>query len=102
MSLLRYDVTTNDWVIFAPERGKRPHEFKKAAGLSSLPQPPATACPFCPGNERMTAPEVYALRGSTGPDEPGWSVRVIPNKFPALRLEEDDQRVEEGPFFRFM
>src|SRR5258708_6640674 len=100
MSLLRYDFTTNDWVIFAPERGQRPHEFKKAAGLTSLPQPPATACPFCPGNERMTEPEIYALRGGTPPNTLGWSVRVIPNKFLALRIEEDVHRVEEGPLFR--
>ena len=43
-------------------------------------------CPFCEGNEAQTAPEVFALRTSeTAADTPGWSVRVIPNKFPALR-----------------
>jgi UDPglucose--hexose-1-phosphate uridylyltransferase len=50
----------------------------------------------------MTEPELYALRGSTGPNEPGWSVRVIPNKFPALRIEEDLRRFEQGPLFRSM
>jgi UDPglucose--hexose-1-phosphate uridylyltransferase len=97
--MLRYDVTTNDWVIFAPERMRRPHDLKKAAPVV----PPSEGlCPFCPGNERLTGPEIYALRGGTAPNTPGWSVRVIPNKFPALRIEEDHHRHEDGPLFRFM
>jgi UDPglucose--hexose-1-phosphate uridylyltransferase len=97
--MLRYDVTTNDWVIFAPERTRRPHDLKKSA--PAVP-PPEGLCPFCPGKERLTGPEIYALRGGTAPNTPGWSVRVIPNKFPALRIEEDHHRHEDGPLFRFM
>jgi len=102
MSLLRHDLTTNDWVIFAPERARRPHEWKQCAEQSATPAPSATGCPFCPGNERMTGPEVHALRGSSPPNSPGWSVRVVPNKFPALRIEEESRRFEEGPVFRYM
>ena len=46
-------------------------------------QAPAN-CPFCAGNEDMTPPEVYRYPTSDGD---GWHVRVIPNKFPALKIE---------------
>jgi UDPglucose--hexose-1-phosphate uridylyltransferase len=102
MSLLRYDVTTNDWVIFAPERTRRPRDLAKAQPVATAPPPLEGLCPFCPGNERLAGPEIFALRGNTAPNPPGWSVRVIPNKFPALRIEEDHHRQEEGPLHRFM
>jgi UDPglucose--hexose-1-phosphate uridylyltransferase len=101
MSFLRYDATTSDWVIFAPERGRRPDDFKKETGPATAPHPEGL-CPFCPGNEHLAGPEIYALRGNTAPNTPGWAVRVVPNKFPALRIEEDNHRHEEGPGFRFM
>lgn len=99
MSLLRYDVTTNDWVIFAPERTRRPHDLKKGLVTPPLHE---SICPFCPGNEHLTGPEIFALRGSTAPNSPRWTVRVVPNRFPALRIEEDHHRHEEGPLFRFL
>src|SRR5262249_21186968 len=55
-------------------------------------------CPFCPGNELKTPPEVLAYRSSGGPNEPGWNVRVIPNKFPALRVEGNLEREGEGMY----
>lgn len=82
MPELRKDVTTNTWVIIASERGKRPHDFTFRAD-ERVPR----ACPFCPGHESETPPEVLALgrpQGADAPDTPGWEVRVIPNKFPAL------------------
>ncbi len=101
MSQLRYDPVTTDWVIYAPSRALRPH-------LSPSPvsaQPTATAhspCPFCPGNEAFTPPEIYVVRGS-GPNIPSnWRVRVVPNKFPALRIEDDTQRIEETSSFQYM
>ncbi|MBI3463541.1 MAG: galactose-1-phosphate uridylyltransferase [Planctomycetes bacterium] len=102
MSILRYDLTSNDWVIFAPSRARRPQEFKRPAGLANAPLAADSSCPFCPGNERLTTPEIFALRGNTAPNTPGWRVRVIPNKFPALRIEEDLRRLEDGPLFRYM
>jgi UDPglucose--hexose-1-phosphate uridylyltransferase len=101
MSLIRYDVTTNDWVIFAPERIRRPYDVKKSTGPSIRPRS-EELCPFCPGNEHLAGPEIFALRGNTAPNKPGWTVRVIPNKFPALRIEEDHHRQETGPLHRFM
>lgn len=99
MSSLRFDITTDDWVIFAPERMRRPHDSGKGVAPAAAPE---TLCPFCPSNEHLTSPEIYALRGGTAPNTPGWAVRVVPNKFPALRIEEDHHRHEDGPLFRFM
>lgn len=46
-------------------------------------------CPFCEGHEHRTPPEVLALPpGEREPDTPGWSVRVVPNKYPAFARQE--------------
>lgn len=98
MSQLRFDLTTNDWVIFAPSRALRPHQSPPPLAVMSGP----SQCPFCPGNEAFTPPEIYVARG-IGPNVPNnWRVRVIPNKFPALCIEEDTRRIEETPAFHHM
>jgi UDPglucose--hexose-1-phosphate uridylyltransferase len=47
------------------------------------------SCPFCEGREDRTPPETFAI-GPPGrkPDTPGWSVRVVPNKYPAFEHHE--------------
>jgi len=56
-------------------------------------------CPFCPGNETKTPSEVLAYRpNGTGRDSDGWTVRVVPNKFPALGIEGSLNRQAEGMF----
>ena len=58
-------------------------------------------CPFCYGNESKTPPEILAYgRNGSGPNSPGWHVRVVPNKFPALGIEGDLDREGEGLFDR--
>ena len=58
-------------------------------------------CPLCPGNEALTPPEILAYRGNgLGPNTTGWSLRVIPNKFPALRVEGDLGREGVGLYDR--
>lgn len=47
MSFLRHDLTTNDWVIFAPERVQRTQEWKPNTGITPTPNS-AAMCPFCP------------------------------------------------------
>jgi len=79
MPELRHNVITREWVIFAPERAKRPEEFAKKHKENRTSQAYAPTCPFCPGNEKMTPPETYVV-----PDTTGWRVRVTPNKYPAL------------------
>ncbi|MBI3862869.1 MAG: galactose-1-phosphate uridylyltransferase [Planctomycetia bacterium] len=100
MSVLRYDQTISDWVIFAPSRAQRPHELKKSSAGASAGEPSVEKnCPFCPGSEGLTPREIYRLR-STDADPSHWSVRVIPNKFPALRIEEDNRHYGDG--FRYI
>lgn len=88
MSELRKDPVVGRWVIISPERGKRPSDYatKKMEKKEEF-------CPLCPGNESLTPPEIFAFREEgTGPDHPGWSIRVVPNKFPALRSEGNTDR----------
>lgn len=85
MGELRKDPILGRWVIIATERGKRPDAFgpKKDTQEDDL-----TKCPFCVGKEKTTPPEIYSVRDSnTRPNEPGWRIRVVPNKFPACSLE---------------
>ncbi len=80
MSELREDLLTGARVIVAPARSVRPVTFRIDA-----PAPPraVASCPFCPGNEHETPPEV-TRRGDGAPDTPGWHVRIAPNKFPIV------------------
>jgi UDPglucose--hexose-1-phosphate uridylyltransferase len=97
--MLRFDVTTNDWVIYSPNRKLRPHEFQKPRKPEPATDRP---CPFCPGNEQLTPPEVFAIRDGGAPNSSNWQVRVTPNKFPALRIEEDYHRSQDGRLFLHM
>jgi len=98
MPELRKDPVLGRWVIISTERAKRPKDFKFEPEQKKItPQ----ECPFCPSNENETPPEIYAIRPSeTSPNSPGWNLRVIPNKFPALRIEGDLNRRGEGIYDR--
>lgn len=102
MPHLRYDQTTADWVVFAPLRSLRPHSGagEQASPLSSGTMASAT-CPFCPSNEGMTPHEIDAIRPH-GQQSSNWDVRVVPNKFPALQIEEDNRRTQSGELFQQM
>jgi UDPglucose--hexose-1-phosphate uridylyltransferase len=92
MPELRRDPIVGRWVIIAAERDQRPTDFKPEKTESS-----GGPCPFCPGNEAKTPPEVYAERPKGGtPDGANWTVRVVSNKFPALQIEGELDRRGEG------
>jgi UDPglucose--hexose-1-phosphate uridylyltransferase len=94
MPELRKDPIHGRWVIIATERGRRPSDF-----AIEHSHPTGGFCPLCEGNEDKTPPEVLSYRNNgTPPDSPGWSLRVVPNKFPALRIEGDLDREGEGMF----
>jgi len=94
MPELRKDPIVGRWVIISTERGKRPSDFPMETRKRD-----AKLCPFCPTNESATPPEILAYReNGTRPNTPGWTLRVIPNKFPALRIEGDLNREGMGIF----
>lgn len=95
MPELRHDPIQRRWVIIAAERGRRPDDFPKEASPVS-----SESCPFCEGNESKTPPEITAIRNGTSPNQTGWEVRVIPNKFPALRIEGELDREGIGAYDR--
>jgi UDPglucose--hexose-1-phosphate uridylyltransferase len=95
MAELRRDPIGGRWVIVDTDHPSRPEDFEleprifKSGGI----------CPFCYGNEAQTPPEIEAIRDrSTGPNTPGWQVRVVPNKFPALQIEGDLDRRGVGMY----
>ena len=85
MPELRKDPLSDIWVVFAPERRLRPQYIGPVAEQDFIAP---ENCPFCEGNEVMTPPEICADRNNHGgANQAGWTLRVVPNKFPALRVE---------------
>ncbi|MEM3586765.1 MAG: DUF4921 family protein [Candidatus Jordarchaeaceae archaeon] len=105
MTELRKDYLINRWVIVAPERRKRPSDFKFDRGQRDE----AEKCPFCPGNEHMTTPAILLYIQKNGEiikdrdrDDVrlrGWSLRVIKNMYPALSPADRFEKFSEGVKF---
>ncbi len=92
MPELRKDPIHGRWVIISTERSRRPSDFAPEER-----RPMGGFCPLCEGNEDRTPPEIVAFRDDgTPPNSPGWTLRVVPNKFPALRIEGELSREGEG------
>ena len=95
MSELRKDPVTGRWVIISTERQKRQADFQREPVVLT----PDPSCPLCEGHEQMTHHEVLAVRhNGSGPDQPGWDLRVVPNQVPVLRVEGALDRQGEGLF----
>lgn len=94
MSEWRKDPVVDRWVVIATERAKRPTDYK-----CPVDEKFQQRCPLCPGHEQETPPEILAFRRpGSQPDQPGWWVRVVPNKFPAVRIEEKPLSWWDGMF----
>ena len=95
MPELRRDPITGRWVIIATDRAIRPSDFVR----DKVQIRGSGFCPFCPGNEKKTPPEIHAYRkDGSARDTPGWSLRIVPNKFPALGIEGTLNRQGEGVY----
>lgn len=95
MSELRRDPIVGRWVIVNTDDPAVPSNFGKED--HTLRQ--EATCQFCYGRETQTPPEIECFRApNTAANSPGWSVRVVPNKFPALRIEGDLDRRAVGIF----
>ncbi len=94
MSSLRRNPLTGQWVILAENRGARPQDVF----LQQTVRDPAE-CPFCEGHESKTPDETLAVRNAGGQaNGPGWQVRVVPNKYPALQgVDGTHEIVIESP-----
>lgn len=97
MREVRVDPLTGLRSIVAADRAKRPN-----SGLGAEPAPALDPAgdPFAEGHEHKTPPEVYALRDTdppTQPDTPGWTVRVVPNLYPALSPDADEPEPDASP-----
>jgi len=92
MSEWRNDPITNRWVVIATERGKRPFDYKEIVEERQNKE-----CPLCIGNEEQTPPEIMSCRESGSlKDGPGWWVRVVPNKFPAVSIKGEPDIFKRG------
>ncbi len=93
MTELRREPITRMWVVVTTDHPKGPSDylhFKPPYQLQKEKGP----CPFCPGNEGMTPKEVFSLNQEGS----GWSVRVVPNKFPFFHIEGNFDRRPEGMY----
>ncbi|MBI3779911.1 MAG: galactose-1-phosphate uridylyltransferase [candidate division NC10 bacterium] len=94
MAELRREPILQRWVAITGQRWEVLSEL-----LRQRREQRGRTCPFCPGKEHETPSEVFALRNPTSSrNGEGWSVRVVPNKFPVLRIEGEIERIGEGVF----
>ena len=90
MSELRLNQLTGRWVTIVPGRAQRPNDFAPRSTL--MDRPDDRPCPFCPGNEEATPPALETV-DSTG----AWTVRVVPNLYPAFSGDDGFAVRNEGP-----
>jgi len=97
MPELRKDPVLGRWIIISEERGKRPTDF-----IVEESKVNGGFCPLCDGNENTTPPEVlvYGRDNGNSSNTPGWKVRVVPNKYPALIIEGELVKQGEGLYDR--
>lgn len=93
MPEFRQNLATKEWVILAPERGKRPQELKRPEEKQSALPEYKSDCPFCVGNENQTMEPTYVY-----PEDGDWRVRAVPNKYAALKANLGIKRKQIGTF----
>ncbi|MCX8084138.1 MAG: DUF4931 domain-containing protein [Calditerrivibrio sp.] len=89
----RFDPIRKRWIIFAPERGERGDYIV----FHKEKEDPAEYCPFCPGNENYTANSLYEETELID-GKKSWHLRVIPNKYPIMKVEEQYTIKQYGPY----
>lgn len=91
MSELRFDPVKKIWSVIATERSRKPDDF--LVRRLEFRGDEVSACPFCKGNEDKTGSEIYAIR-----DKNEWQTRVVPNRYPAFRIEGELKRTGHGMY----
>ena len=92
---IRQNIVTKEWVIYSPERGSRPKDFKENSGKRDVPEHD-NDCPFCSGNESELGEILLSLSFKGGKNT---QTKVIPNKFPALIPDENTNRTSAEEFY---
>ena len=92
MSQMRLNPLNGRWVTIVAERAERPSDF--APRDRSVDTDPNRPCPFCPGHEESTPPALETVEA-----DGSWSMRVIPNRYPAFDGEEAFAVHNLGPVF---
>lgn len=95
MSEFRQNMVSNEWVIIATERAKRPGDFSH--GKEKKPPLPehSPKCPFCLGNESLTPEPTFSIQQNGN-----WFLRVVPNKFAAVQPSQRVERHRAGKFMK--
>ncbi|MEK9181242.1 MAG: galactose-1-phosphate uridylyltransferase [Patescibacteria group bacterium] len=83
MSEFRQNIVTKEWVLIAPNRSARPNDFRQGPAVPEDAPEFLDRCVFCPGNEKSTPPQI-----ASNPSGSDWQVRVVPNKFGLLELNQ--------------
>ena len=89
MADLRRDPFSGSWTLIAAGRAGRPRDHAHAPATPAGPLP---GCPFCPGNEDKTPPEIDRIEGGKG----GWLLRAVPNLYPAIEVDSLSDDLAEG------
>ncbi len=92
MPELRKDYILDRWVIIATERAKRPSDFQHVVVQNKQ----ETACAFCPGNQEKAHDDIFRT-----PETGSWNIRVIHNKYPAVRMQGDPAIKTHNEFYTF-
>lgn len=90
-SELRQDLVTGDWVIIATARARRPDDFVLTERVDTRDAVDLFADPEKSGQEK----DVLIYRDQNGE----WTLRVFPNKFPAVSRGRSARALSEGPYF---
>jgi UDPglucose--hexose-1-phosphate uridylyltransferase len=92
---VRVDPLSGHKTIVAGERSRRPGGEPRCPAPASIDR---ERDPFAEGHEKRTPPELHAVRPGGGPpDSPGWTVRVVPNLYPALAAESSTPSPDPRP-----
>jgi UDPglucose--hexose-1-phosphate uridylyltransferase len=95
MTEIRVDPLSGHRTIVATDRAERPGAF---FAVQPPPEIDVAEDPFAPGHEAETPPELSALRpDGSAPDTPGWTVRVVPNRYPALTADAEAPAAQASP-----
>jgi len=94
MSEWRADPVTGQWTIVADDLPVSRRDFV----VDGISRPLDSPCPLCEGRELTAGHEITAVRDGSSADGPGWSLRVVPNRVPALRVEAGMSGGQDGLF----